>query len=266
VLLPRRWVLSESGAIATLLKYIRILNALSAKDMLLKTLLALGLALTMPAAWASPILVEQPVALPSSEFLQTQPADVANFADDYDAQRQPADANSFDPLDRPDRSSDRLLQHSANDDDDAISAHYIAIAMYDAIFGINADLAGDLLTSYRLISRLGNDVITAIKVPFTAIGLGNDPFTQLQADTASPTILDNAEHLDDSIHRSDINRIIVLINLLFSLDYLPYYIFIFGVYVLYAVLRARHAMRQSARSGSVPPTATRSARHRDDDA
>jgi hypothetical protein len=197
------------------------------------------------AAWAGPILIEQPAALPVSEFPIHH----------HNEQTRPANSNKLNPVFILNPSGDVRFQHSANDDDDSISAHDIAVATYYAIYDINSGVADDLLTSYRTISRVGGDIIAAIKAPLNAIGLSND-LAITQAALTAAAFADKGENYNDYvIHRSDLDKIIMRIRLIFSLDYLPYYILVLGAYVLFTAFRAAfraHFMRHSYRDRDAP--------------
>jgi hypothetical protein len=231
-------------------KAIAILNKVSAKSALLQALVLLAVLPIAPMTLAGPMLAEQPAETAGSEFLQFRPKTwgTLNIVGNQDEAR-PATENTADPAAFLYHSDDTLLRSDNDADDDAVSPHDIAVAMYYAIYDINSDIAGDLLASYRAIGRIREEIITAIKTPLSAIGVGNDPFTQLQAGVNGAGLDDNGDHYDDSIHRNDIDKIMMLIQRLFSLDFLPYYLFALGLYVLFALFR--RFVRQAGRPGSL---------------
>jgi hypothetical protein len=240
----------------------------------------LVLSAAQPAARACPIHIEEPDANPASDCVISA---IKNNRDvhDHDEPTQPATANKINPLfsigtvefysgsgkvlpqyaaliagfgpNDSTHSGHVLLQQGTNDEA-YTSVHDIAVALYSAISDINSDVAADLLTSYRAISRVRGGIIAAIEVPLNAIGVSN----LTQVDVTSAALADD-DHFDDSIHKSDLDRLITLIQSLFSLDVLPYYISVLGVYIIFAALRAAiratHALRRrriaiSARSAA----------------
>lgn len=200
--------------------------------------------------------------------MQAEPATANTIDFVYADNQQDKPAPSAGPNYGADRSGDEPLLYSQNydygsDDGDAVSAHYIAVSLYNAINDLNGDVAGNLLNSYRILGRIGDEIISAIKAPLSALGLGADPFAQVQLDGGVVAVADNGGHDDDTLRRSDINRIIALAQLFFSIDYLPYYILALIAYALFALVRAWHGMRNEVRSEPLHAAGSRSERDRD---
>jgi hypothetical protein len=236
----------------------------------------LVLSALQPAAWACPILIKQSAML-ASEFVFSQIKNNQGGCA-QEEQTQPATANNRSPLfnvgaadfgiaddagpggmspqyaaiitgfglNDATRSGHGPLQHRTNDEEYA-NAHDIAVAMYYAIYDIDSDVADDLLTSYHTISRVRGDIISAIEGPFNPIGTPSDR-SVTQVDAGSAALTATNDRYDDSLHASEINQIIMRIRFLFSLDALPYYMMISGVYLIFVVVRAAIRMRHSVRS------------------
>ena len=233
-------------------------------------------AAALPAAWACPIVIERLDGIPAASFVISV---VKNNRDEHDQDEPPQSAtvNKLNPLFgvgavefhsgsepispqsaaviagfRPNSAADsgRAPPQHGTDDEDVTSVQDVAVALYRTIYDVNSDVAGDLLTSYRAISRVRRDIIAAIEVPLNAVGVSN-----LTTVSVVPSALADDDRYDDSFRKSDLDRLISRLQHLFSLDALPYYLCIFGVYVVFVAFRAtvratsrsRHSARHSYR-------------------
>jgi hypothetical protein len=134
-----------------------------------------------------------------------------------------------------------LLQQDSNVDDDSV--HEIAIAFYHAVADMNNDVAADLLSSYRIFSRVHTDIIAAVETPLDLIDLSNDGILP-QGGLAPGELADGNDRYDGDDHVNG-DQFFKRIRFLFSLDAVPYYIFVSTLYVGLAVFRA--AYRRLAR-------------------
>lgn len=221
-----------------------------------RTLIPLGCTLSLLAlsaaqpANASPILVEQSVTTPAAEFVmspietaegwgheeQSQPADAAYYLNlvAIGAAVEPVVSGDLGAIaglvvNNPTKSSQASVQIDVNRDDYALE-HNIAVSVYFGVYNLNEDVVNDLLTSYHAISRITNDVSTAIN---SSIGISNDNKVD-SADATSSSLESNP-----ACHGCDtsIAYFVNLIHFLLSSGAIPYYIIVASFYLIIKVVR-----------------------------
>lgn len=213
-----------------------------------------------PAARASPIFSEPSPAISAYEavFGQIEPGDAGT---DNEQTRLSAKGDLFEQLDddaidqavmadphqiaeilpqysvlatglgpnQPHRSGRLSLRYDA-DADDRATEHDVAVSLYLALDGVDENVARDLLTSYRAISHINNDVAAAIN---SAIGVGDE--------SAPAEVGDPGREFGHDIDHYGIARktidITAWIRFLLSLDAVFYYVIIASAYATVRLLR-----------------------------
>jgi hypothetical protein len=216
-----------------------------------RMMVALGCALGLfalsvahPAATACPILTEQTTVTPKfsvdgietthvwgrDEQIQSDTGDFISNPSDIAAVIEPVISEDFGPIgslglnDR--NGSYRVsVQHGENHDGYALE-HNVAISLYFDMYGANADVANDLLTSYHGMSGTSDDITTMLE---SAIGI----------DTIGPISTDSfiENHTSHEKNEKNTFHIVTWVQFFLSFEMAPYYVIMLSLFLIVKIVR-----------------------------